>query len=274
MADRSLEHILQQLKHRGLMIGGASGFGWALFGEAVLWLAFAWLDLLWELAPSVRMALGPLAGVAGLGILVAGLWRASRAAQSTKMAHRLDRVAGTGGQILSGYDLATAPVPALDADKLTSGLARMATDRAAQLAERIQPQLALPRGRSRSRYPGRQRTGLTMRCDRLAGSVTGANHLAAVYRSVWRSSALFARAFCGRSGRSGSALRHSSWTSSSRPRVRRSTASTSCCGQAIRTKTKYCRCSASRTDVGGPCCLASQRRANSSCVRWIAQPPL
>jgi hypothetical protein len=144
MPERSLEQILEQLKRRGLLIGGASGLGWAVFGAALAWLAFAWLDLLWELSPTFRLELSGLAACTGLGLLAAGLRRANRAAQPTKLARRLDLAAGTGGQVLSGYDLAAAPAAGSQSDRLTRGLARMATARAAEVAATVPPQAALP----------------------------------------------------------------------------------------------------------------------------------
>jgi hypothetical protein len=144
MTEESLGQILDRFKRRALWIGSASGVGWAVVAAAVAWLGLAWLDLLWELPPQARVAFNGVAVVAALGVLAAKLVTTRRVAQPTALARQLDGVAATGGQILSGYELANAFPATPTGYELTVGLARMATTRAAGIAQQIAPRTALP----------------------------------------------------------------------------------------------------------------------------------
>jgi hypothetical protein len=127
----TLLHRLRRLGRRSLGIGLAAALGWMLVVAAAVLAAGVWLDLLWDTPPSARLA------VVGLAILAAATWfgfaaaRAWRGAAPAALARRLDDAAGSGGQVLSGVDLASAPAgrPAL-----TAGLAELAVERAGAVA--------------------------------------------------------------------------------------------------------------------------------------------
>jgi hypothetical protein len=144
MDGRSLERRFVALRRRVMLIGGAAAVGWAVVILFVLAVVAAWFDLLWELSPQVRLGLDVLLVVAGLTAVSIGLWQAwSRTARHT-LARRLDRTAGTGGQILSGYELSRSDWAEPADQPLTRGLAGIAVARAATLAEGIPPADVVP----------------------------------------------------------------------------------------------------------------------------------
>ena len=140
---------LQNLRRRLLAIRGAAGVLLGLPAAAAVIVVWVWLDLLWELPPGVRIAGDVLAVLAGAAALAIVFWRAARSGNRSAMARRLDDVGGTGGQILSGFDLAygsgsTGEKAAEKADELGGGLATMAIDRAGRLATEVSAARAVP----------------------------------------------------------------------------------------------------------------------------------
>jgi hypothetical protein len=125
------------------MIGSASAVAWGLTAALSLLLTAAWLDLLWELSPEVRIAALFTAGGAGAVLLVVLVLMSAKAGASPRVAHRLDETAGSGGAVLTGWELDQTEVnhPAAD---VTAGLARLAVDRAAEVAGRVPPAAAVP----------------------------------------------------------------------------------------------------------------------------------
>src|SRR5271154_2663968 len=92
---------LDNLRRRLLGVGLLSGLGWGVAVAAIIFGLFAWLDLALDLSPELRVACG-IASL-GCGVLLI-LWAGAAAVlQSDRaaLARRLDRTAGTGGQILS-----------------------------------------------------------------------------------------------------------------------------------------------------------------------------
>ncbi len=144
MATAQLHHRLRSVRRRLLAIGSTSAVVWGLIAAVGLLLVGAWLDLLWELSPRLRIAsLVCAASVAAMlicllvrNIIVTGRDRA--------IARRLDRVAGSGGDILTGLEL-DEPVALQSGAMLTTGLARLAADHAAVVANRVSPAQAVPR---------------------------------------------------------------------------------------------------------------------------------
>ena len=137
-----------------------------------------------------------------------GLWRAWSRTGRHSLARRLDRTAGTGGQILSGYELSQlgrdrAGGPTADAG--TGGHRRRARSDAWPRAFR-RPRSCrcgglkrMAAGLGRRGRGGRRPDPLLSRADRDA--------VAAVYRSVWRPSALFTHCVSCRTGRRAGPLR-------------------------------------------------------------------
>ena len=142
----SLGRQLRSLRRRSLAIRAGAGLLFSLPVAAVVIVVCVWLDLLWELSPEVRITGDVLAVAAAIATLVIVCWRAARSANRAAMARTLDRVGGTGGQILSGFDLeCQAGKPDLRlGDTIGSGLASMAVDRAGQLAGEVAPARAVP----------------------------------------------------------------------------------------------------------------------------------
>lgn len=99
---------LRRLARRLLAIRAAAGILLGVPAAAAVVVLWVWLDLLWELSPQVRIAGDALAGLAAVAALAIVCWRALRLANRSAMARVLDRVGNTGGQILSGFDLAFA----------------------------------------------------------------------------------------------------------------------------------------------------------------------
>src|SRR5262245_58821508 len=146
MGPHALPDLLHRLRRRVLLIDGAAGFVWGLTVGTLWLLAGVWLDLVLELSGALRVAiLGTTVAVALAVFLrktIAGMARGA----AHWMARRLDEVAGTGGQILSGVDLvaATSQYDYSADPGLTSGLAQLAVKRATQLAHSVPQSAAVP----------------------------------------------------------------------------------------------------------------------------------
>jgi hypothetical protein len=141
METASLRALLRRFGRRLLAIGVVAGVGWGLAAAVLLLVVCAWLDLLWELPPGLRVTSSAVAlAVIGLLVLAAG-WLAQLGSRPSVLARRLDQVTASGGQILSGVDLALGQRPATP---LTVGLADLAVRRAAELADRIPGGVAAP----------------------------------------------------------------------------------------------------------------------------------
>src|SRR5438132_10710524 len=104
MVTPPLQDRLRRLGRRLLAIGLAAGMGWGLAAAALLLLVCAWLDLLWELPPSLRFTCDVAALAAAVLLLAAAGWLARRRGAALALARRLDGAAGARGQILSGAD--------------------------------------------------------------------------------------------------------------------------------------------------------------------------
>ena len=146
MSSTSLHDRMRSLKRRLLAVGLSTSMGWGVAAAVLLLLLGMWLDLMFELAPRARIACGIAGAALGL-FMVAGLaisvWRRGAPAA---LAHRLDRAAAAGGQILAGVDFLLSPVKAVagGASALTAGLAQLTVDRAATLAARVPSPAAVP----------------------------------------------------------------------------------------------------------------------------------
>jgi hypothetical protein len=147
MPESLLQHSLAMVRRRLLSIGMAAGAGWALAAMLLLLIFFAWVDLAVDLPPTVRAICGWGVLIMGLATLLKAAFAAFGEASATTVAHRLDRIAGTGGQVLTGVDLlrqygsgvaigTTAP--------LSHGLARIAIERAAKIATQVSVSAAAP----------------------------------------------------------------------------------------------------------------------------------
>ena len=147
----AIDTRLGRAGRRLMRIGAAAGAAWGLGGATSLLLLGAWLDLLWELSPALRIATLWAAGATG-GLLLCTLAAAAvRAARHAAVARRLDRAGGSGGSILTGWELEqgnwgmrqTGPAPSPQWHT-SAGLASMAVDQAATIAGRVPLSAAAP----------------------------------------------------------------------------------------------------------------------------------
>jgi hypothetical protein len=136
-SSHSLQGHIASLGRRLRRLGAVAALGYGLVAAALLWLAAAWLDLVWELPPAGRIAASALALA---GALVGAAWIAARwrgLARSDRLARQLDQAAKADGQIVSGYDLERAADS--HGSPLTAGLANIAIERAARQAAVVAP---------------------------------------------------------------------------------------------------------------------------------------
>ncbi len=136
-----LSSTLRRLGQRLMAVGVSAAIGWGLALALVVLLAGTWLDLLWELAPEVRVGCLVAAAVTAMGLVAYLGWRTLRRRTPGLLARRLDHVAGSGGRILSGVDLS---LEEHRQSALTSGLSELAVADAARLAERVPGSRAVP----------------------------------------------------------------------------------------------------------------------------------
>jgi len=122
MANASLQRRLRGARRRLWLIGLLGSVAWAAVAAILFLLAAAWLDLFWELSAAWRVASLWGAAIVGAGLIAALLRQIIRAAAQSRVARRMDQAAGSGGQILTGWELdqlapavarrVTAPSPA------------------------------------------------------------------------------------------------------------------------------------------------------------------
>ena len=145
MPDSLLSQSLGRVRRRLVSIGIAAGAGWALTGTLLLLVLFAWVDLALDLPPTVRAICGAGSLIFGMALLLRAAAMAIRDGAITFLARRVDRVAQTGGQVLTGVDLGRQYSGSAAATSgLSHGLARMAIERAAQIASRVNSSAAVP----------------------------------------------------------------------------------------------------------------------------------
>lgn len=147
MPDHSLLNALGNVRRRLLGVSLTSGFGWGLAAAIVVLVACAWLDLALDLPPALRLTCAIGAVACGLALILWTLWMTLRQTTHGALARRLDRVANSGGQILSGVDLfqqySTGGAVA-QGSALSGALAQMAVERAARIASGVRTAAAVP----------------------------------------------------------------------------------------------------------------------------------
>lgn len=124
-----------------------TGLFWGGTAFLAVFVAAVWLDLIFDLSSALRIAAWGVASVAGSAILALLLRAAARQMSRHRLSDRLDAVAGSGGQVRAGVDLSesTARVAAYSRQpEMTSALAEIAVDRAAEIAGAVQPSTAVP----------------------------------------------------------------------------------------------------------------------------------
>ncbi len=146
MQHPALLDILNRLGRRVLLLDGAAGAVWGIVAAIACIICGAWLDLVLELPGALRVAVILVAAAAAIAMIYrrarGGLFRGT----PSQLARRLDQVAGSGGQILSGVDLAGAGETRFFSHnpELSAGLAQLAIERATKLAGTISRSVAVP----------------------------------------------------------------------------------------------------------------------------------
>lgn len=141
MTGTFLGECLRSIRRRMLAVGISAGLGWALVVWLLVLTVCMWIDLVLELPPLLRLTAARVAVAFGVAWAAMAAWGVLRRSKPTDLARRMDQVGRTGGQILSGIDLLLDTRPR---GALTNGLAAMAIDRAARLAQRVSPTDAVP----------------------------------------------------------------------------------------------------------------------------------
>ena len=144
MPENRLLEALDAVRRRVLAIGVAAGTGWALAGILLLVMLFAWSDLALDLPPGVRLTCIWLSLACGAGLLIRAALLSFRGSTHRSVARRIDSLSNTGGQILSGVDLLRQYRADAAAPALSSALASIAVERAAEMAARVRAAAAVP----------------------------------------------------------------------------------------------------------------------------------
>src|SRR6478672_705085 len=131
----ALRTRFQQFRRRLLMVGLSSGVAWAITVMLGVLVAGVLADLLWELPPGMRVLVVAISVASGLTAVVVGLLMAWQAGVDPAIARQIDRAGGSGGEVLTGYELSSR-MPTAPAGKL---LSQRAVARAARLAEQADP---------------------------------------------------------------------------------------------------------------------------------------
>jgi hypothetical protein len=134
---------------RQQVLGTAGGLLWGLLAAAGVLVFAAWLDLVWELAPALRIAMLGIAAASAVVLFGALVCQTVRHAGFTAMARRLDAAAQTSGEILTGWELdqalARQDVNLISREcSVTAELASMAGTRAEELARQASLSAAVP----------------------------------------------------------------------------------------------------------------------------------
>lgn len=136
-----LARSLRRCRGRALRVGGGAALGWGVVGAALCLIFGTWLDLVFELSAALRVGVVVASASAGLLLMAAFGTRAWLAGRADVLARRLDEVGATGGQVRTGADLLDHERPG---SPLGRGLAEVAIDRAAALADRVSPGQVIP----------------------------------------------------------------------------------------------------------------------------------
>jgi hypothetical protein len=146
MGESRLFETLNRLQRRARTLGGIAAILWCVTTVIIAVLIAGWLDLAFELSPAARLAALAIAAVAGIAALTRTILGEFARSQQQLLARNLDALAATGGQIIAGVELAmmrsesfVSPQPLL-----SFGLAAMAVERAAALADGVPAAQAVP----------------------------------------------------------------------------------------------------------------------------------
>jgi hypothetical protein len=136
-----LNDALLKLRRRvlGLGVGAAAVWGSVAFIASLI--VFAWVDVAVDLPGGIRLACAAAALMAAVAVIARLGIAAIRAQESGSVAHRLDQLANSRGQIATAVDLAGST----HAQAVTAGLAQLAVRRATEIISGISTAAAAPR---------------------------------------------------------------------------------------------------------------------------------
>ena len=132
-----------QFRTRLRSVGLVAALGWMVLVAAIVLLLAVWFDLLWELSATARIVACVVAG--GSALVAFGMFAVSvlRRSGRERLAAHLDEVAGTGGEIKSGLELADSLKNNQEDRPLAAGLASLAVSQAADRAGAIDSKTAV-----------------------------------------------------------------------------------------------------------------------------------
>ena len=141
--NERLSESMGQFRKRLRSVGLVAALGWMVLVAAIVLLLAVWFDLLWELSATARIAACVVAGAAAL--IAFGMFAVSvlRRSGRERLAAHLDEVAGTGGEIKSGLELADSLKNSQEDRPLAAGLASLAVSQAADRAGAIDRKTAV-----------------------------------------------------------------------------------------------------------------------------------
>jgi hypothetical protein len=144
MIDSPLLELLADLRRRLWLFCGLSALAWGMLAAVAVVTFGAWGDLVFDFSPWLRLGILLTSGAAAVALLTSGIHTAWRQGRLGALARRLDSTGPSRGEILAGVDLACAPPSKAAVNALTHGLARIAVEQAAQVAQQIPDEIAVP----------------------------------------------------------------------------------------------------------------------------------
>ena len=141
--NERLSASMGQFRTRLRSVGLVAALGWMVLVAAIVLLLAVWFDLLWELSATARIVACVVAG--GSALVAFGMFAVSvlRRSGRERLAAHLDEVAGTGGEIKSGLELADSLKNNQEDRPLAAGLASLAVSQAADRAGAIDSKTAV-----------------------------------------------------------------------------------------------------------------------------------
>ena len=173
MPEPSLKSILIRSVRRMAFVETAAGTVWGIVASAIALLIAAWLDLIWELPSSSRMAAWIVAGSIAAVALATKVCLLVRSARFSAVARRLDRVATSSGAIVSGWELCAASRSRRDPPQRATDSDRVARPAPAAAAVAVSASSSVPSVPDRELLTAGLTSMAVERAARLAGSVSG-----------------------------------------------------------------------------------------------------
>ncbi len=140
----SLRRTLDRVQQRMKLIGNSSGLIWGTFGFFVVLLSWMWIDVILDLPPFLRILAWITSFCVMFTLIVKTFLQTRQRSSHAFVATRLDQVANTGGEILTGLDLWVSGRQKKVVDTVSAGLAELAVQQASRKALRVSEEEAVP----------------------------------------------------------------------------------------------------------------------------------